>query len=345
MVATHRIMGLAFVAFTSAALCAASAVEAVERTPEDGATGELASSALGERSRNFVPPDGRTLLFIGQDLTAIREYIAMSGHVPDGFMTYTSIQQMQGLDSPADYGAGVQHAQQLLEAYPGTALQVGLWMVGGLPPLNEGAFDRQIDQLADWVARTGRSVYLRIGYEFDLPANGYEPTAYVAAFRRIVDRFRVKQVANVAFVWHSWTNTISRPVMDWYPGDDYVDWFGISYFNPLQTAHAVAMATLAKAHGKPLMVAEATPSGIGTGEGEASWEQWFEPLLRFVQDYDVKALSYINWDWETIPMFRGQRWGDGRIQANKFVKSRWLAEMAGKRYGQAAGEGNRHGTQ
>ncbi len=57
----------------------------------------------------------------------------------------------------------------------------------------------------------------------------------MAAYRRIVDRFRDKGIRNVAFVWHSFASTGSEELMDWYPGDGYVDWVGISYFNQPQS--------------------------------------------------------------------------------------------------------------
>ena len=247
-------------------------------------------------------------------------------------MSYTSIQKLEGIDQPADYGTGIQYAYGLAEHHPGTVLQIGLWMVGALPAINEGALDEQIDQLAALLARLPCPVFLRIGYEFDMPENGYEPQAYIAAFRRIADRFRAKQVGNVAFVWHSWTNDADRPTLDWYPGNNYVDWFGVSYFNADQLPHAEAMARLAKEYGKPLMIAEASPVGFGTRFGEVSWRQWFQPMFDFIERHDVKALCYVNWNWDAIPMFSDRGWGDGRIQADEAVKSHWLDTVSQPRY-------------
>jgi hypothetical protein len=77
---------------------------------------------------------------------------------------------------------------------------------------------------------------------------------------------------------------------------------------------------------KPLMIAEATPRRIGVTHGEESWRRWFAPCFEFIERNDVRAFYYINWDWESIPMFRGQGWGDTRIQMNEYVKSERLKE-------------------
>ena len=52
------------------------------------------------------------------------------------------------------------------------------------------------------------------------------------AYKRIVDRLRAKGVENTAYVWQS-TGFISgqEHLEGWYPGDDYVDWCGVSFFN------------------------------------------------------------------------------------------------------------------
>jgi hypothetical protein len=110
-----------------------------------------------------------------------------------------------------------------------------------------------------------------------------------------------------------------------------VDWVAVSYFSPKQP-HLEAVAQFAQAHGKPLMIAEATPRGIGTGKGQASWEGWFVPYLAYAARNRVKALCYIDKDWEASSQFRGKGWGDARIAANEVVRKNWLKEVGAKRY-------------
>ena len=214
-------------------------------------------------------------------------------------------------------------------------------MVGALDGVTHGNYDVNIDQLSQWIQQTDRPVFLRIGYEFDNPGNGYDSQKYVEAYRYIVDRMRQNGVKNVAFVWHSYASSESADsLMKWYPGDDYVDWLGISYFR--QSEHLMLpMVELAKQHQKPLMIAEATPMGLRTSDKSPSvmsylWETWYQSLFDFAKRYNVKMISYINAPWDEQPMWRGQKLGDARIQANDFIRTKWLEEVNNRTYLQAS---------
>lgn len=292
---------------------------------------------LSGRKSKFVPPEGKVLLIIGQSKDSIDAYVADVGMIPGGFMVYTSVQEMDGIYSPVDYGGGVQYFQYLVEQYPNTVIQIGLYMVNALNGVIEGQYDDNIDKLGEWIRKAGRPVYLRIGYEFDGPHNHYGPKKYVKAYRYIVDRLKVDGVDNVAYVWHSYAGYITRPVMDWYPGDDYVDWFAISYFNR-RTKYMDSMAQLAREHNKPFMVAESTPQGVGIYYAQYALERWFQPFFDFIVEKNIKAVSYINSNWEEQPMWKGQGWKDARVQVNEVIKKRWLEEIKKEKYLQASSD-------
>jgi hypothetical protein len=112
------------------------------------------------------------LFFIGQQKDSIEGYLQEVG-VPDGFMIYTSIQDVEGLDSSSDKGAGIQHAQEYVNKYPECHLQLGLYLKNALSDILAGKYDANIFRLGEWIRKSQRSVYVRIGYEFDLPDNGY----------------------------------------------------------------------------------------------------------------------------------------------------------------------------
>lgn len=293
-------------------------------------------SAEGQRAK-FEPPDGRVLLMVGQDKDTINEYVGAVGIVPGGSMVYTSIQQLEGLTSQADHGSGPMHASALVKRYPQAAIQMGLSMVGALEGLPQGAYDGNIDKLAQWLKHVRVPVFLRIGYEFDGPHNHYDPRQYQGAYRYLVDALRQREVRNVATVWHSYASGTPHSLEAWYPGDTYVDWVGLSYFDqPEDLMEPVVQ--FAKQHHKPLMIAEATPRGIGTGMDDLSWKAWFHLMFSFAERQHVKAISYINSNWEAQPMWRGQGWGDAQVQANAFVKAAWLKELAQPKYLQASPE-------
>lgn len=292
------------------------------------------SSCLGadEQLIMFRPPQGKTLIMIGQDMGTIAEYVKSTGHTPPGVMTYTSVQEARGLDGPADYGSGIMHAQALADRYPGAAVQIGLYMVDALEGILKGEFDSNLDKIGAWIKRSNRTVYVRIGYEFDLPQNKYDPALYQKAFRYIVDRWRAQGV-RASYVWHSYGYlNAEKPMMDWYPGDEYVDWFGISFFNAFNDGNMKWMTARAKEHGKPMMLAEASPFGTGTLEGNKSWNMWFKGFFAAIEKYDIAAVCYINSNWEEMPMWKGQGWGDARVEANPVIQEKWLKEIQRDRF-------------
>lgn len=273
----------------------------------------------------FTPPNGQVLLFVGQDIDSIADYVKAVGTVPAGFMCYTSLQGLEGLDELADPGGGIQHASVLVEKYPNTALQIGLYMVNELEATAAGRLDENIDKLGDWIKKADRPVFLRIGYEFDLPDNHYDAKQYVAAFRYIVDRFRKNGVNNVAYVWHSYAQgRTPDKMMEWYPGDDYVDWVGASYFNQFPKFIAVVSDVAAKVN-KPFMLAETSSWYI---KNETQREIFFKRLFAMIDADHVSALCYINANWNDQPMWQSQNYGDGRVQPYATVFDVWMQETS-----------------
>ena len=274
-----------------------------------------------------------TLVFVGQDLNSIQNYLKKVDKNPDGFMVYTSVSDIRGLFEPVDQGAGVQNAQFLLKKHPRAKFQIGLYMVDNLKAVTGGTWDKNLETLARWIKQTKEDVYLRIGYEFDLPDNHYDPDQYIKAFQYIVSFLRQEKVNNVYFVWHSfgYVNP-GKPPINWYPGDEFVDYFGISFFKAFNSSNYKSFLKLAQTHNKPFMIAEATPFGVGTRDGKKSWNMWFKPFFEYVENSDIPIISYINADWESQSMFRGQGWGDCRIEENSFVNKNWREKIDSERF-------------
>jgi hypothetical protein len=187
-----------------------------------------------------------------------------------------------------------------------------------------GRLDSSIDRLGAWIRRTGRPIFLRVGYEFDNPENHYEPQAYKRAFRHVVERLRKDGVDNVAFVWHSCACAPPERVMDWYPGDSYVDWVGVSLFAQFPKSVEKVAAAMTKT-GKPLMVAEAS---AWKARNETLKLAWFRNAFRFVQKTGARAFCYIDWNWDKIPAFSSNGWGDARVDATPRVLDLWRQETS-----------------
>jgi len=207
-------------------------------------------------------------------------------------------------------------------------MQIGLYLVGTLSEILDGKYDKNIEKFGTWLKETRRPIFLRIGYEFDLPQNGYDAQLYKKTFHYLVDHWRSQNVTNVAYVWHSYgVINVEKPYLQWYPGDDYVDWFGVSIFSLYNQKDAGAFARLAREHRKPLMIAEASPNSEIPMETKKRWDRWYKTLFAFAREYDVRAISYINCEWDKFPMWKGQGWGDSRVENDPLLKQAWLDEI------------------
>jgi hypothetical protein len=105
---------------------------------------------------------------------------------------------------------------------------------------------------------------------------GSTPDDYVAAYRRVVDRFRAAGATNVRFVWAPNVEYPgSAPLAPLYPGDAYVDWVGMDGYNwgtsradkSWQTFDQVFRSTYDKlvslAPGKRFMISEFASAELG----------------------------------------------------------------------------------
>ncbi|MEM1023758.1 MAG: hypothetical protein AAF627_20405 [Myxococcota bacterium] len=291
----------------------------------------------------FVPPEGRTLLIMGQTLDGIAEHVASfpDQPVPGGWAAYWGIPSMAGVDSTSTGESGSTHNhQELVDRYPNTVLQSGLWMVGTWDVAKRtaaGEYDSVIRDFSAWAKAADRPIYLRIGYEFDGPHNELEPTDYVAAYRHIVDIMREEQVTNVAFVWHSYASPPYQgyDISAWYPGDDYADWMAITMFSQaynLQPGRYVdAVFEFAREKKKPVMIAESSPIGGIRPDGSAAWNSWFANLFSLAYERNVKAITIINENWQRFN-FPGTDWADARLQNNPLVSAAFFAETNKDRY-------------
>jgi hypothetical protein len=269
----------------------------------------LAATPAGFAAAGEVE-DRKRLFIIGQDLGSVREYVS-SGCCPeaDGNTAYLNFYALTspeggfgglGLDpggkpveEEMDWGGGPSNAWKSATEFGGSFV-IGLSITenenpGGLARIAAGEFDANIRQLARFISMVEVPVYLRIGYEFDGSWNqGYANTAnYIAAWRRIADGLGEQGAENVEFVWQAAVFPLDEfqeghheNLADWYPGDSYVDWMGISLFLHLDEKPGVAgdyepptareliaeMLDFARERGKPVL----RPRGTGPRAKESA---------------------------------------------------------------------------
>lgn len=338
---------------------------------QDTETHETIAEAPQRKLAKFEPKEG-VLLFVGQELEAVGGLEAYNdGYLdhferPAGWTTYTNInpgensfgriqEGLDGLYETHDWGDNDYNATLQLQDpdYENMALAIGLQFVNHEEKVADGTHDAYIDQLADFLLSLGkRPVFLRIAYEFDGdPWNHYDRESTIKAYKRMVDRLRAKGVENTAYVWQS-TGFISgqEQLEGWYPGDDYVDWCGVSFFNRWKE---IEMFEFARKKGKPVFIAEASPTISDYGgklygetketqlgnpeQAEEAWQKWFIPFFNAIEENAdvVKAVHYINCHWDSHPMwfdnptFKGI---DARLQLSDAISKRWKAKTADAKF-------------
>jgi Glycosyl hydrolase family 26 len=280
-------------------------------------------------------------------------------------MVYSDLQTLVGLTTPVNYGSGIEYANGVLQLsqlyFPNSrpSLQIGLWLNGteGCRDVLNHQYSEQIEQMFRYCivdcAQVGK-IYLRIGYEFDNPEFRYssDPDTYRRTFQYLVDeceRLYSTPVCRdkIEFVWHSWAATTftlssSPSLSDFYPGDDYVDWIGISIFSQLYTddtrpRNVTSLGTpdsvryivdFARQHKKRILIAESTPFG-GLDQLSDPWSDWFVPVLDLISEYSgtIRMWSYIYCNWNVQPMWRTTGFGDSRLSQNATLLRLWHQQV------------------
>ncbi len=209
----------------------------------------------------FEPEDGKVLMFVGQELEAVGGVPGFqNGYLdhfrkPAGWTAYTSFNgDLQGVWETGSWGDGYSNMSLQLQHFDDMALAIGIDFVNQEESLASGLMDDTILRLGNFLKNLGtRPVFLRIGYEFDgHDWNHYDRLNYIKGFRRVKDKFDSLKVENVAFVWQStgWASNLDM-LEQWYPGDEYVDWCGFSFFSRWDEQR---MIEFARAKGKPVLL-------------------------------------------------------------------------------------------
>jgi hypothetical protein len=153
------------------------------------------------------------------------------------------------------------------------------WHGAAWEPINNGSSDRNIASVAKKLKGMKRPILLRWAwemngdwFEWDGSHNGNDPASYVKAWRRIHRIFAENGADNISWVWSP--NWNSSPQSAWnriqayYPGDDYVDWVGISGYNFYGESPKTLFNPIVKIYGsrKPIILSE-----TAAVQGRAAW--------------------------------------------------------------------------
>lgn len=196
-----------------------------------------------------------------------------------------------------------------------------------------GEYDSQINFFVEVLKKIKNPCFVRIGFEFDAKGK-YNPKDFIDAWMHIVKLIRKNKAENIATVWCACPYNGTEDVEQFYPGDEYVDWFGVDvfsakYFNNYKPIED--FLKLAESHKKPVMVGESSPAKTGVDKGKESWDEWFEPYFEWIKSHPIiKAFCYIDWDWGKD--WKQPEWLNGRIEENEEVRRRYVEELKNPRY-------------
>ncbi len=222
-------------------------------------------------------------------------------------------------------------------------------------------YDVVIDSIITLSKQYGKAMFLRIGGEFNgvgegWNGGGYHPYLYVTMFRKIVDMFAARGFRDsVATIWCYYPaaandfDSVDARGARWYPGDDYVDWFGLDLFDPEDfdpalPTHVRGIITrkgkserflaMARDRGKPVYMSETSAKGMNISndprDGDADWFAWFAKFWDFITLHpEIQGYSYINANW---PAHAYPGWGDARIENSSLLSERYRDELRKPRY-------------
>ena len=321
----------------------------------------FSSHALAQvDSAKFVPKNGKVLFSIGQDVDSISNYNSQvssgAGFELGGVVGYTGIQGLEGLTSNDGASAGRHNFAELAAKFPNSALIMGVSLNGDSASVANGAMDNNINRLLDFLDSFNRPVYLRWAYEVEGPWNGHNPGELVVGWKRVhgIIQSRPTSRKNIALVWQLASYCFATDdYQAYYPGDEFVDWIGLSYFTPQDCGYQRVnkAADFARQRQKPLFINESTPqrydltqltyTSNGAGRGgpknpvsvQQIWNDWYARYFQFMEEYKdvLRAVTYINAPWDDQPRWRSGSdgyWGRSEVQAQPLIQQNWIAELS-----------------
>ncbi len=172
----------------------------------------------------------------------------------------------------------------------------------------DGAYIRQFAKDAK---ASGIPIFLRFGGEMngDWTPWGMQPKKYIEKFRLVHD-IMAQDAPNVAMVWapnfHPWDN-----MAEYYPGDAYVDWVGVSCYTTLgytaenketklKSNPIDLLSHIVADYGKkrPIMIVEGAVSNFSTTEPNIDYTDWAINNIKRFYAYiplvypEIKAMYY-----------------------------------------------------
>ncbi len=184
---------------------------------------------------------------------------------------------------------------------------------GPLRAISSGRCDGYIHEYARALRSRPERFILRFAHEMNItdypwwPGHyGLDAGSFIEMFRHVRDIFRAEGVTNVEWMWSP--NYASNPPDAWnstfnyYPGDAYVDWIGLSGYNwagatgqpwrEPEYFYDQVLRELGCRYAKPVIIAEV---GSVTDGGDMGKANWISELYEDLDDYPfVRGIVWFN---------------------------------------------------
>jgi mannan endo-1,4-beta-mannosidase len=205
-----------------------------------------------------------------------------------------------------------------------------------LSRIARGGFDSYVRSWAEGIKSLGYPVAIRFAHEMNgdwypwsESVNGNRAGDYVEAWRHVHDLFRAAGATNVTWVWSpnvQWDD--AAPELETlYPGDDYVDWLGLSgyygtgYFSDYRSFDDIFDATIEEVRTfskRPLVITE-----TGAADDSGRKVEWIKETFRLLPRHkDIIGLIWFEVDKEL----------DWRIASSRAAAAAFAQGVASPRY-------------
>lgn len=104
------------------------------------------------------------------------------------------------------------------------------WNFASKVPVNMNEYENYVKNYIDNLAARGEDILLVFGKEMNIDDNFIDEQVFIDCFRYVADYAHTKE--NIAMVWApNDTGGLDTRLIDFYPGNEYVDWIGCSLYS------------------------------------------------------------------------------------------------------------------
>ncbi len=171
--------------------------------------------------------------------------------------------------------------------------------------ISQGVYDEYIIEFIHILKSYDKPVFLRFAHEFDNPqypwsqAGDNTPEEFIDAWKHVHKIAQEESADKIIFVWNPWrVSTMSK----YYPGDDFVDWIGVTLLNydtfnkggiyyPFKDLYRPFHDQLKTFTDKPVMLAEF--GSIDLEENQGKWTK--DAISTIKKDYpEISGIVMFN---------------------------------------------------